>query len=127
VSCSRSQKLYWRPSLAIAIVVGMSVLWAFTNPCVARADTPAITDFSKAHQVNLNVKSDVLSQALFITLYGDGRQQILLKLIPDDAVAGFTTGHSSWKLEPGLMWLIQMPVYVRQLSVQQSRIDEAPV
>ncbi|MCF8565205.1 hypothetical protein LLE49_10815 [Alicyclobacillus tolerans] len=97
-------------ALALAVVCN-----AWFHAPVACADTPGITDFGQG-ALAASVGSTKPSQALFVTLYPDGREQIEVRTIQDDAMVSYASEHSPWRLDGGLMWFVQMPVYVRELT-----------
>lgn len=84
---------------------------------IAFADSPAVTDFGQDFTSTALAGHHHDSRALFLTLYPDGREQMEVRVIHGDAVAGFVAEHPGWRLDTGLMWFVQMPVYIRDLSI----------
>lgn len=78
------------------------------------ADSPAITDFGlDESDVPVLAVAGQRPDAVFLTLYGDGRRHLEVKSIDGDAVVGFVGQHSAWRRDDALSWFVQMPVYVR--------------
>jgi hypothetical protein len=81
------------------------------------ADSPAITDFGLDASVSAFRPASLRSSnALFLTLYDDGRHQVEVKQIQGDSVALFSNASPAWRLDGGLMWFMRMPVYVREVK-----------
>jgi hypothetical protein len=80
------------------------------------ADSPAITDFGLDESISaFRPLSHRPSNAMFLTLYDDGRHQVEVKQIQGDSVALFTNANPAWRLDGSLMWFVKMPVYVREV------------
>ncbi|QQE77465.1 hypothetical protein [Alicyclobacillus sp. SO9] len=82
------------------------------------ADTPAVTDFgmqSSSLQYVWQQDEAPSGYAMFLTLYHDGRRQVEVRPIGNDAVVSFKTDHAAWELSPELMWFVNMPVYIREV------------
>ncbi|MBX5436978.1 MAG: hypothetical protein IRZ33_07150 [Alicyclobacillaceae bacterium] len=127
---SSERRRQWRwPAWAVSGLVALG--WMASLPLSGhavrvRADVPALTDFGQdevrpASSPGPSTAAAGIRRALFFTLYADGRQQLEIRDIRDDAVAGFAGGHAAWRLDPGLMWLLDMPVYVRELTPEQMK------
>jgi hypothetical protein len=86
-------------------------------PQVACADTPSVSDFGQP--VTAQAWATVQSHpqpAAFVTLYPDGRGSIQVRQIADDTLNAFATESSSWRMDHGLTWFVQMPVYVKEVA-----------
>lgn len=112
-----------RGLLGAVIVAGaITVAW----PHVAFADTPAPTDFSQAEVASRTVEPAFVgnvSQAMFLTVYGNGREVMEVRPVRGDAVNAFAGDHPGWHLDNRMTWLIQMPVYVRELGTRTFQSD----
>lgn len=83
------------------------------RPIPVRADSPAITDFGQDMESPVFSSRALYKDALFLTLYQDGREDCQVRAVPDDAVVSFAGQHKVWNLDGSLTWFWQMPVYVR--------------
>lgn len=88
---------------------------ATTGISTSYADTPSITDFGQPAEVYA-VANPSARCAAFVTLYPDGRTAVQIHEVKDDTLNTFAMGSSLWRLDHGLMWFIQMPVYVREIE-----------
>lgn len=85
------------------------------------ADTPAASDFGQGEYVMaLNSATDSWSQAVFVTFYPDGHGEMQMRMVRGDAENTLVGDHPGWHLDHSLTWFVQLPVYVRQLSEQNS-------
>lgn len=120
----------WIQLFGVACLVA-SVYWftsAYMHVMVAYADVPAVTDFGQ-NSVQAVMKthdeaSKSASRAVFMTLYADGHGQVEFCSVHNDAVASFAGDHPAWKLDEGLRWFMQMPVYVKHVSSQPAPYGE---
>jgi hypothetical protein len=81
------------------------------------ADAPAVTDFGGDSILAYQTESaDAGHRAMFLTLYEDGREELIVRPIMDDAVVSFQSDHAAWQLNHPLMWFLNMPVYVKQIQ-----------
>lgn len=96
---------------------GITALWAAP---VALADTPAVTDFGQVETAPVSTSPDKSGQqAVFLTLYPDGRSHSEVRGVTDDSENAMVADHPSWELDHSLTWFVQMPVYVRTLTSTQ--------
>ncbi len=97
-------------------------------PQVASADTPSVSDFGQpvTEQAWSNVQAHH-QRAAFVTLYPDGSGSIQVRQIADDTLNAFATESSSWRMDHGLTWFVQMPVYVKDVSPPPSVFGESSV
>lgn len=93
----------------------------------AYADVPAVTDFTANHVHTAFGHENHTTHALFITFYEDGRHESCIREVSSDAIAGFANGRSAWRLDGGLMWYMQMPVYVREVRASQLQPENESV
>lgn len=117
---SVGRNLRLKQSLVAVFSSGLISLVASGGIHVAFADSPAVTDFGQDTEVATMAGHEQQSRALFLTFYPDGHQQMEVRVVQGDAVVGFAGEHPTWRLDAGLMWFLQMPVYVRDLSNQGS-------
>lgn len=115
----------WVDASSIAcLVVGLMCVASLLGPVVAYADAPAITDFGQTTVQPVMTahphSATSFSQAAFMTLYADGHGQVEIRGVHNDAMASFAGDHPAWKLDEGLKWFMQMPVYVKEISSQSS-------
>lgn len=96
------------------LLLGSAVSWVSAPH--ALADTPAATDFGQRLAEPMLSDSDGTTHAMFVTLYSDGREQVEVRMARGDSVAAFAAEHPGWRLDNGMTWFMQMPVYVRELS-----------
>lgn len=111
---------------AVSVIGVVTLAW----PHVAFADTPAPTDFGQAELSSQAVEPAFVSnasQAMFLTVYDDGRNVMEVRRVRGDAINAFAGDHLAWRLDDRMTWLIQMPVYVRELSGQTFQSDRATV
>ncbi|GGJ06210.1 hypothetical protein GCM10010885_14200 [Alicyclobacillus cellulosilyticus] len=113
---------------AVAACLAAGCVWGWSDRVAAQADVPAVTDFCAgfvpaAERTGYAASADGRGQpggagrALFVTLYADGRHQEVVRFVAGDAVVSFAGEHPAWRLDHGLMWFVQMPVYVREVQV----------
>ncbi|MCL6632313.1 MAG: hypothetical protein K6T63_06710 [Alicyclobacillus herbarius] len=87
----------------------------------AWADTPAVTDFDQRAAVSPQAAQDAWiadapeRQAVFLTLYGDGRGELAVRPVRTDAVVSFAAEHPCWRLDHSLTLWFHLPVYVREV------------
>lgn len=129
----RSTLLYRRRSpirkLAVAVTCVVGTV-ACGVPPVAHADTPAFIDFGQSEMTSNTVQPTFVteaSHAMFLTVYGDGHQAMQVLPVRGDAVNTFAGEHPAWRLDSKMTWLVQMPVYVRELSLQTTHPGQASV
>lgn len=115
IDCRALHLRVWQWLVAV-FIGGVISLMASGGLSLAFADSPAVTDFGQDSAATAMTERGTHSQALFLTLYPDGREQIEIRTVHGDAVTGFAGEHPGWKLDSGLMWFVQMPVYIRDLS-----------
>lgn len=111
---------------AVSVAGAISLAW----PHVAFADTPAPTDFSQAELGSRTVEPAFVgrvSQAMFLTVYSNGREVMEVRPVRGDAINTFAGDHLAWRLDNRMTWLIQMPVYVRELSTHTFQSDRSTV
>lgn len=101
----------------VGVRVGSFIMGWFavtmTGLSVARADAPAVTDFGQDEVQTVFAPGVEASSAMFLTLYGDGHNEWMVRPVHGDAVVSFAGEHAAWRLDHGLSWFVQMPVYVR--------------
>jgi len=112
---------------ACAVVGIASAVVVSGSSTLAYADSPAVTDFGQDAAATVMSPQPQGSRALFITFYPDGRQQIEVRVIQGDAIVSFAGEHPSWKLDLGLMWFVQMPVYTREFTNVATQTSEHSV
>lgn len=108
--------------VAAAVVAAGLVLFCLHTPQVL-ADVPAVTDFGQDAATPVVTSDDHGAQAIFLTLYADGREQWEVRQVREDAVVSFAGEHPVWRLDHGLMWFLHMPVYIREVG-EQSRANQ---
>ncbi|QSO52476.1 hypothetical protein JZ785_00475 [Alicyclobacillus curvatus] len=113
----------------VRMVFGVFASLALIQPhTTAFADTPAVTDFGQVEATPaLTSHSGGFRQAVFLTLYPDGRSHSEVRGVKDDAENTFVGEHPTWQFDGTLTWFLQMPVYVRQLSPHQQSASASPV
>jgi hypothetical protein len=111
--------------VVVGIAVGCAVVGGVDGPGATPqvwADAPAVTDFGQAFTWE---PGDVTyawqperpwRQAMFLTLYADGRQQVAVRSVHADAVVSFAAEHPCWRLDNSLTWWFNLPVYVREVQ-----------
>lgn len=92
--------------------------WILFSQAPAWADAPAVTDFGGDAVAAVESQPDISHYAVFLTLYQDGREEWMVRPITDDAVVSFRSSHGAWELNHPLMWILNMPVYVKQVPDQ---------
>ena len=112
-------------TLAVAGVVAAVVVSGWTT--LAYADSPAVTDFCQDTAATTMTQQAQGSRALFITFYPDGREQMEVRSIQGDAIVSFAGEHPAWKFDAGLMWFVQMPVYIREFGNTVTQTSEHSV
>lgn len=108
---------------AACVAAAAAAVWAVTGMAgpVVYADAPAVTDFGLDEALPVWASADAAGdRAVFVTLYPDGRGQWQVHHVRGDAIVGFAGEHPAWQLDPGLMWFVQMPVYVRHVPAPRS-------
>ncbi|GMA51922.1 hypothetical protein GCM10025857_32790 [Alicyclobacillus contaminans] len=92
-------------------------MWTAQGVVVARADVPSIADFGQTADVPaFDRAGGHTRQAAFVTLYPDGRCSVQIRSIADDTVNAFWTESAAWRMDHGLTWFTEMPVYVKEIS-----------
>lgn len=99
----------WR----LLLVAAMVAFFSLGRPISVRADSPAVTDFGQDLESPVFSSRGLYKDALFLTLYQDGREDCQIRAVPDDAVVSFAGQHKAWSLDGSLTWFWQIPVYVR--------------
>ena len=126
--CARLLRPLVEKAVFGAVFGFLTALVLFQPHPIALADTPAVTDFGQAEATPaLTSHSGGWRQAMFLTLYPDGRSHSEIRGVKDDAENTLMGDHPTWQLDGTLTWFLQMPVYVRQLSSHQASAGTSPV
>jgi tryptophan 2,3-dioxygenase len=113
-----------------AVGATLSVLCATALlPQQAFADAPSVADFgqSAAEQAWAATVSAQPKRAAFVTLYPDGRSSIEVRQIGDDTLNAFATEWTCWRMDHGLTWFAEMPVYVKEILPPPAVYGESSV
>ena len=119
----------WLVQALLGVLFGsLAAMTLSVHGFVALADTPAVTDFGQADVVPASMmRENGWRQAVFVTLYPDGSGKSEVRGVRDDAENTLLSEHPSWQLDHSLTWFVQMPVYVRQLSIQDTQTGACTV
>ncbi|SFU78754.1 hypothetical protein [Alicyclobacillus macrosporangiidus] len=120
---ARARRRSGWPRSAACAAAAVAAVWAATGLTApaAYADAPAVTDFGLDEALPVwAAEAPGADRAAFVTLYPDGRGQWQVHHVRGDAIVGFAAEHPAWQLDPGLMWFVQMPVYVRHVPAPRS-------
>ena len=111
--CKRVTAYFQLALAAVTAFAGLGML-----SVTSYADSPAVTDFGlqrSSLQYAWQREQAPSGYAMFLTLYQDGRRQVEVRPIENDAVVSFKTDHAAWELSQELMWFVNMPVYIREV------------
>ncbi|RIV28642.1 hypothetical protein D2Q93_02545 [Alicyclobacillaceae bacterium I2511] len=122
----------WRVGKLVVLPLTITTLIWLTSgiwiPQRALADSPALTEFGQLMDTpTFSAVRSSGNPAAFLTLYGDGHGQWEVHQVTDDAVTGFSGEHGSWRIDKTLTVFFQMPVYVRDISLQPSPAGDLAV
>jgi hypothetical protein len=93
----------------------------------ALADVPAVSDFGQdlaQPAAASDAGAEALRRALFVTWHANGRADVEVRWIRDDAIAGFAGPHPAWRRNEGLCWWFRVPVYERSLMAVPDARDK---
>lgn len=111
--CKQAPSCFRLALAGLTVAAGLGVF-----SVTSYADTPAVTDFGLQRsplQYAWQREQAPSGYAMFLTLYQDGRRQVEVRPIDNDAIVSFRTDHQAWELSPELMWFVNMPVYIREV------------
>lgn len=89
----------------------------------AYADSPAVTDFGLVTVVPAAASEERTREAIFLTMRSDGSASCEWHVVTDDAIATFATNRSAWRSDEPLHWFLQVPVYTREVKLNDSTHD----
>ncbi len=113
-----------------ALGTALSILCATVFlPQKAFADAPSVSDFGQtvAEQAWVAAVPVQPRRAAFVTLYPDGRSSVELRQIGDDTLNAFAAEWTCWRMDHGLTWFVQMPVYVKEVLPPPTVYGESSV